>query len=199
MPATATRGPGTVAAERVPRPGLWFHLGCALFVVLAFWTFSTPGVGLLRFVATGFLVVVLGVWWLALVVLARGRAWSDRSARRRYAVAPAALVVVAMMIVGSVPLRLRWRTSTDAFDRAAAAYEASGAVPAPGRYGSYRITAVRIVPGGLLFDEETDNGLDDAGFAWLPDGPTPALENSGFERPSWVHLGGPWYAWTASW
>src|SRR5919108_100061 len=41
--------------------------------------------------------------------------------------------------------------------------------------------------------------IDDAGFAYLPDGPDPALEAGWFESPDFHHLGGPWYAWTASW
>jgi hypothetical protein len=41
--------------------------------------------------------------------------------------------------------------------------------------------------------------FDDAGFAYLPEGPTASLENGSFESPVFRHLGGPWYRWTASW
>ncbi|MBM7785503.1 hypothetical protein [Tenggerimyces flavus] len=65
--------------------------------------------------------------------------------------------------------------------------------------GSYEVIRVETVPGGVLFYEANGNLFDDAGFAYLPGGPTPELENGGFESPNYRHLGGPWYAFTASW
>jgi len=55
------------------------------------------------------------------------------------------------------------------------------------------------VPGGAVFYEEHGVFIDDAGFAYLPDGPTDGLSSVGFENPQFHHLGGPWYRWTASW
>lgn len=72
-------------------------------------------------------------------------------------------------------------------------------VPAPSTFGSYRIIAAYHVPGGVVFQERNGNLFDDAGFAYLPGGPTPDLENGSFESPIFRHLGGAWYSWTASW
>ncbi|MGI8686105.1 MAG: hypothetical protein ACR2MO_13635 [Acidimicrobiales bacterium] len=68
-----------------------------------------------------------------------------------------------------------------------------------GRLGSFEITHIDKVDNGLLFYEQTGNLFDDAGFAYLPAGPTPDLESGGFESPQFRSLGGGWYAWTASW
>jgi hypothetical protein len=55
------------------------------------------------------------------------------------------------------------------------------------------------VPQGVIFEEANGGLVDDSGFAWLPHGPDPSMENGSFERPEFRHLSGPWYAWTASW
>jgi hypothetical protein len=47
--------------------------------------------------------------------------------------------------------------------------------------------------------EATGDFLDDAGFAYLPDGPDPELGNGSFEVPQFVHLSGDWYSFTSSW
>ncbi|MGY0002335.1 hypothetical protein [Micromonospora sp. I033] len=50
-----------------------------------------------------------------------------------------------------------------------------------------------------MFYEANGYLIDDAGFAYLPDGPSPDLETPDFESPVFKHLGGAWYSWTASW
>jgi hypothetical protein len=51
----------------------------------------------------------------------------------------------------------------------------------------------------VIFYDAHGAFLNDAGFAHLFDGPFPELESGLFEDPSYRHLGGPWYVWTASW
>ncbi len=69
----------------------------------------------------------------------------------------------------------------------------------PRSVGRYKITTVEVVGDGVIFYEKTGAFFDDAGFAYLPNGPSSAPANGGFENPQWFALGGHWYAWTASW
>lgn len=52
---------------------------------------------------------------------------------------------------------------------------------------------------GVVFYDSVGAFIDDAGFAYLPDGPSPDMANGSFENPQWFALGNHWYAWTASW
>lgn len=71
--------------------------------------------------------------------------------------------------------------------------------PPDRRLGLYQVTSVWRVEAGVLFYEKTGALSDDAGFAYLPDGPSPDVENGLFESPRFRRLGEGWYAWTASW
>jgi hypothetical protein len=119
----------------------------------------------------------------------------------RWAVAPLMLSLVLVLLWTSVPLRARWRLSEGAFEDVVAQIEAhpENVRTASGDIGLYTIISVEVVEGGILFTDSEGSGSDDAGFAYLPDGPHDGLENGGFEAPCFVHLDGPWYAWTASW
>jgi len=75
----------------------------------------------------------------------------------------------------------------------------SGVLDGPGRLGWFDIDRVSREGDVVLLFEHDGALLDNAGFAYLPDGPDPDLENGTFESPSYTHLGGPWYAFTASW
>jgi hypothetical protein len=69
----------------------------------------------------------------------------------------------------------------------------------PERIGLYGVRDFETVPGGWIVYDESGSGLfDDAGFAYLPAGPTPDLGDGLWESPQFRHLGGPWYSWTAS-
>ncbi len=61
------------------------------------------------------------------------------------------------------------------------------------------MTSVWRVEGGVIFYDKVGSLFDDAGFAYLADGPSTELENGLFENPQFRSLGGGWYAWTASW
>ena len=76
-----------------------------------------------------------------------------------------------------------------------------GTFDVPGRIGEYDVetTAFRVASGAIIYDTTGTGFLDDAGFAYLPNGPDPSLENGNFENPQFKHLGGHWYSWSASW
>ena len=75
---------------------------------------------------------------------------------------------------------------------------------APVSYGTLQDPAARranrYIDGAWIVYETSGSGMfDDAGFAYLPAGPTDGLGEGSWESPRFVHLGGPWYSWTASW
>ncbi|WP_141715208.1 hypothetical protein [Micromonospora rhizosphaerae] len=190
-PVTARRG--VVCGAHVVAAG---GAGCLL------WAFSVPGVAVLLAAAA---VAVLGVAVLLWTVGAQlshsaGRTWPGW-----LPVAPAMAVVVLALLVTGVPLRARWALSRDAFETVVAELpqrrSATGfdRVRVPATVGSYRITTAYLVPGGVVFYEENGAFFDDAGFAYLPDGPTASLANGSFESPVFRPLGAGWYRWTASW
>jgi hypothetical protein len=69
--------------------------------------------------------------------------------------------------------------------------------------GSFRINQWARSGDAVLFYAAGGTGLvDDAGFAYSPNGVPAALTSSddpGFEVMGWQDLGGGWYAWQASW
>jgi hypothetical protein len=184
----------------------WFLLAEAIafgFVLAILWSLSVPGIDFFLFVISGIgIVFALAVWLVRAVVhlVADGPAW-------RLLVTPAIVVIGAGIAVTGAPLEARFALSRDAFDDYVRDHVApsngvragSGTLPDPGRLGWYDITSVRQVDDAVLFSESTGAFFDNAGFAYLPSGPSPSLSNGGFESPRWEHLTGDWYAWTASW
>jgi hypothetical protein len=163
---------------------------------------SAPGVvvGALV-VAVAVLVPGVVVWCVRVVRAAR------RRERVRWAlVAPAGALLVAALVATDAPLAARWDLSRGSFEAHLRDLPAEPAPDAdwvdlevPSRLGLYRVTGAERVPGGVVFHEADGAGFDSAGFAYLPAGPTPALDTGWFENPQFRPLGGPWYAWTASW
>ncbi|MGC5021853.1 hypothetical protein [Micromonospora sp. DT47] len=166
------------------------------------WAFSFPGYAV--FVAAGGLAV-LGVAALLWVVGAQLSYGSGRTWPWWLPIAPVMAVVVLALLVTGVPLRARWALSRAAFETVVAEMPASTAatrfdrVDAPATIGGYRIISAYLVPGGVVFYEAHGAFFDDAGFAYLPGGPSPTLGNGSFESPTFRPLGGGWYRWTASW
>ncbi len=133
------------------------------------------------------------------------------------------IAAMSMLVLVSwftpLPVRARFELSRAAFDdyaeqvladtdgmgpidpwdasQGSAGYDAANP-PAPTRLGTFGIRDVRIVPEGLLIFDSEGAFLDDAGFAYLPDGRFPA-GNGSFESPEFRSLGGGWYAFTSSW
>jgi hypothetical protein len=183
----------------------------AVCVVGLLWSRSVPGTALAEGLAAAAALGLVALVWAGRGVtylIARRRQRARRGARR-FLVAPL-VGAVALLLVGlDTPLRARWALSRGAFEDVV---EASGSSPSraagpdrwqgvdtPDRIGLYRITSVSHVGEAFIFWEAHGAFIDDAGFAYLPDGPDPALEAGWFESPDFHHLGGPWYAWTASW
>jgi hypothetical protein len=127
----------------------------------------------------------------------------DRRPSWWFAVAPAGAVLVVATLATAAPLQVRWELSQPQFDAAVQEMTRDKpdeiAVTDTARIGLYEVTYVTSVEGGILFYEANGSLFDDAGFAYLPNGPSPQMESGDFEDPAFQHLGGPWYAFTASW
>jgi hypothetical protein len=180
------------------RPPRWlFHSLLVLAALPVLWAFSVPGLAVLWLLAGLMLWAVAGLVWLIRLMagLASKQGWSWW-----FVVAPVTVIVLIGLIVASVPLKARWAFSRASFDAAAAALPpAQDFIGGNAQIGSYRITSVERVSTGVIFTEVHGAVFNSAGFAYLPDGPTPDLENGSFEGPQFTPLGGPWYSWTASW
>jgi hypothetical protein len=191
----------TVWPRRRTPPG-WVFYGCCLVVALiVLWAQSWPGGNWSLEIAGGLLTFGLAFVWVIRLLLAGTSPWTSVRRLVRWAIGPAGSVVLAVVLSLGLPLRARWTMSEDAFNRAVAEIQQhpERAQSFSGRIGYYDITIVRVVERGVLFYDSKGAFIDDAGFAFLPDGPYPELENGGFERPAFRHLGGPWYSWIASW
>jgi hypothetical protein len=160
------------------------------------WIFSGPGLNLLLALGAVGILSVFGLGWIILVVAAR------RAGRPLiwYGVAAGLTIVSFLLIAVHVPRHARWAASRPAFDQLALDIAADPHATVPGIVGWYHIDNLRFVPGGWIVYEPLGHGLsDDAGFAYLPAGPTADLGDGSWENPRFWHLGGPWYSWTASW
>lgn len=182
-------------------PGWVFHAVLVLPALAVLYADSFPGVAFFVLISAGWVLLGASVVWAVRLVVWRRLRGSTRRVRW-FALAPLGAVVVSMLLWVDAPLRARWQMSQAAFDTAAhqvQAGELSGATYDSRRLGLYTVTNVEQVKRGILFYEKTGSLLDDAGFAYLPSGPYPDLENGGFEAPEFMSLGNGWYAWTASW
>jgi hypothetical protein len=177
----------------------WWLINCVvvLLALPVLWAFSVPGLDVLSLLAGLWLWQVAGALW-GLRLLAHV-AWK-RERSGWFAVAPVMVLVLIGLVSMNVPLKARWALSSASFDAAVAVLPPEpDFVRGPAEIGSYTITSVQRVPTGVIFTELHGAVFNSAGFAYLPAGPTPDLENGSFEGPQWTSLGGPWYSWTASW
>ena len=160
------------------------------------WLFSGPGVPVIPVLAALAVLSVFGLAWLGLIVSAR----RDRRPLTWYGVAAVLTVIVLLMLALQVPRQARWAASRQAFDRLAAELAKDPDTSVSGWVGWHEVEQLRYVEGGWIVYHSTGSGMfDDAGFAYLPAGPTDGLGDGSWENPRFVHLGGPWYSWTASW
>jgi hypothetical protein len=104
--------------------------------------------------------------------------------------------VLALLFLDA-PLEARWALSRSAFEDVVEVPGERGSVDQPQRIGLYQIRRVSRVGDALIFYEQSGAFINEAGFAYLPDGREPV--NGAFESPVFEHLGGSWYTWTASW
>jgi type IV secretory pathway protease TraF len=100
-----------------------------------------------------------------------------------------------------VPLRARWTASRPAFEAAVdeAMADADGSSSESRPIGLYHVTSTSRHGDAVIFTERTGAYEDNAGFAYLPDGPVPVLEDEAMDGTVFRHLDGRWYSWTASW
>lgn len=202
MVATGRGGVPPVKPSNPRVPWLVLNVVASIAAACLLWAFSVPGFVFLLVLGLVHVLGLAAVAWIVLVVMGiRRRRWSWW-----FLPAPVVVVLALALVVEGVPLQARWAMSRSAFERVVATLPTTSPVdaewsrvPVPSRIGAYRIEAAYPVPGGVVFYEANGYMIDDAGFAYLPDGPTPDLETADFESPAFKHLGGPWYSWTASW
>ncbi|GIG67170.1 hypothetical protein [Phytomonospora endophytica] len=186
----------------VPRlqKGWWvLHGALAILTVLALLAFSSPiaDLTLLFFAVPGFFAAGLG--WFVLVLGAR-RTW-------RAFVGPAVVVALLAVLFAEVPRQVRWAMSRPAFDELVAAWAAPAASTTPAtvgwsgkrQVGAYEVITVSPVVGGYVFILSGGGFSDDTGFAYLPSGPSAALEGDGYDPDRFHPLGDHWYVWFDAW
>ena len=161
------------------------------------WAASLPGSAFFVLLPLALLWLASAGIWIALVV-------QDVRRRRPGAVTvlvPLVVIATASLMLTDVPLQVRFDLSRGAMQHAVDTMPADAdMVLEPGLIGTYVIRSMERVDGGVILAEAIgDSLINDAGFAYLPAGPTPELENGSFERPQWHDLGGGWWSWTASW
>ena len=186
------------------RPPGWIFWGaCTLGAAGLLWSLTTVGGGFFLGVgAIGILALCAVAWVFRVSVLL---ILTGLSGPRRTWAALAAIPVCGLLVAGLVvteaPLHLRWAHSRSAFEAAVAELPADGSSGGtmPSRLGTYRVLAIERVGTGVYFFEADSGLFDDAGFAYLPDGPDPDAAAGTFERLSVSDLSGNWYTWTSSW
>lgn len=187
-------------------PGWRFHLLLVLPALAVLYAFSFPGIHVVMAVfATYALAAAVVVWLLRLVgyLVLRSRGGAIGKGRW-FTIAPLGGAVVGVLLWAGAPLRGRWLASRGAFEKLAAQVvqdKTPTDVPdaVDRRVGLYRVTSAWRVKEGVIFYDSVGSLIDDAGFAYLPDGPSADLESGSFENPQFRSLGRGWYAWTASW
>ena len=208
-PTKSAPEPGAVARwewrgllRRPPR--LVFHGVLVVTGLIVLWAFSFPGVHFLAVFPCIGIVGVAAITWVARAItylVARHRG-TCRGRAAWFAVAPLGAVALGALLATHVPLRLRWEFSKPSFDDALedVRSDPNGLTEwNPRRIGTYKINIVRVVQQGIVFYDDVGALFDDAGFAYLPEGPSDDMANGNFENPQWFALGDHWYAWTASW
>ena len=194
-----------VLLEQPPR--LVFHGVIAASAVGVLYAFSVPGISFFLELLAGWTLILASVVWLLRAVffwLARRRHRAVGSLKWLL-IAPVGGLLVVALLWWEVPLRLRWALSQASFEKVVAEAPSGGSrgdwrpIEADGRIGLYRVVSTHRVGEAIIFYEASGAFTDDAGFAYLPQGPFPELNTGWFESPNFRHLSGPWYAWVASW
>lgn len=187
-------------------PGLLFHWAASLVALFLLSAVSVPGIDFFGFLFGAYALGIAAVIWLVRL-LAFGIATTRGRSKGRIAwfmVAPMGAVVTLLLLATSAPFEARWALSRPAFE--AAVRDLPPESPSrpgflernevPGCCGLYSVHQVSRYQGAVAFRESTGDFVDDAGFLYSPDGYLP--QDIG-EAPQYRHIGGPWYAWTASW
>jgi hypothetical protein len=196
--ASAPRSRG----RRLSRPpGWWFHGLLIVAVGGVIWGQSYPGPwipGLV--VAVPLLVVVVGVWFLRLVVhlwaLGQGRA----AGRTRWlAVLPVTLAVTLVLTESDLPFQVRWQLSEASFEdalveaRAAPLQELNEQGPLERRIGLYLVDFVYRADGDVFFREARSGLFGTVGFACLRAAPKQPSATMALAEIQYHRLRGCWY------
>ena len=210
--------PGTAAADHTteegradrPRrsPGRILHTQVALVAAVLIWAYSYPAGPhlLLLMIAVVWLLGLVPAWLLTGIRSIRTRQ-GVRPPATRLLVAPVIGLVTVLTIAIGLPLQLRWELSQPSFESVVASADPGAnptgdwresAIDAPARLGLFRVTSVEQYGESIIFYEAVGDLFNEAGFAYLPDGPTDELSPFGpWERVEWFHLDGPWYTFFA--
>lgn len=107
---------------------------------------------------------------------------------------PSLLVVTIVLSFSGVALNLRWTGSESAFQAEVSSLKRGAKMPSSVEIGSYTIDRIDVAGSGYLFEDMHGGDLTDCGggFAFLPDGPSAAVE----VQDIFVKLDGDWYTWT---
>ncbi|HEY5980794.1 MAG TPA: hypothetical protein VIT41_14305 [Microlunatus sp.] len=199
------RGAASVERECFRAAGVVALGGAAVAVLL--WASSFPGWP----VAAG---VMLSVLVIAGLLAMLGPEPVPAARRLR----PIGLVIAVVVAVGGAilieqsshaALRVRFEAGRSDFEavvsqagppthRGVGREDYSG--PCPGSLGSYALEKCQVIDRGYLFLQQRAALGDDAGFAYLPDGPPSddPTASGGLRLDQFSHLSGPWYAWSCA-
>ncbi|WP_327140023.1 hypothetical protein [Nocardia sp. NBC_01327] len=149
------------------------------------WAFATRSDALTALLYAGGGLLVLGVIWLMLALI-------GGIAYRTYllsVLAPALIVLTAVLLVLQIPQDLGWRMSRPALEKAAAA---CADTRSDTRIGLYTFDYIRKTPEGCTFSL-AGSGLGPDGFAYIPSGAAPELPATALVGDRYTPLGGPWF------
>jgi hypothetical protein len=200
---------------RLHTAAVWlFYALLAIPLIHLLYASTDGGFGLITIAIDLVWLGILVVGWLVLLIV-RLKRGQRRFGSIALAVAPAIVILAFALVLLGVPARARWDLSRSAFDAVAAQASSDPhmrAVPTPTefrdaryhRVGLYTVSQPYGVAGGwIVYEDYSVHGglfLDDVGFAYLPGGPTPALDGAiGGDGLRFDHLGGPWYRWYTTW
>ena len=175
-------------------------LGALTFIGFL-WLLSYPGLHPVTILLTLF-SLLLGVGWIVMITRSLERDVNTATV----SAGPVLAITLLVLFLLNAPLQIRFAAASSAFDRQVAVLEPAGSYEkwkplknAPDRIGTYGIGSGYQVGEGVIFYENVGAFLNDAGFAYLPDGLSETLENGSFEAPQFRHISGDWYSWIASW
>jgi len=181
-----------------------FHGVLVATSLLVLWSLSYPGAQFLGLILAFWVLSAAAIVWAvrALTYTVAWRRATRTGAAWWFLVAPVGAVLITALLIARVPLRVRWEIGRSEFEQALASVQHD-----PEKWtgwsdrgvGTYTITHVQVVERGVIFYERTGALISNAGFAYLPQGPSADMATGAFENPQWVALGDHWYSWTASW
>lgn len=193
-----------VARASAGPPRTCFHVMLGLLGIGLVWVGSLPGVPLVPLMGLGWLVALGALIWAMKLAYYRRQRRENAvpPAGRWFLLAPVGGLLVAAVLVSGLAFDARWAASQASFNEAMVAATDPDRAPAtsPVRLGLYRVLAEpTVIDESVFFHHPLGGGVfDDAGFAYLPAGPTPQVEAS-FESLHTQQIDGPWYRWSSSW